>query len=485
MLWNLSLLIFSPLTELITGIFARKFPKLHEIVISIIICSTTVLSISLPISSEIYSIDIDFFSFRFSCDIYSYFFGILVNLVWLLTNLYSYSYVSKNIHHNKVNQFFKYLSLTIFAVFGINYSADLKTLPFFQVLLTLFTSPLILQHENEQAVKANKLYLSTHLLSALIFFLPAVLLLYHYNGSTELSHHQTKINQSIIFNQDHLLISSLLFFLFIFGISKNCNLPFHRWIIETTVAPTPVSGLLHSVAAVKSGSITAIKVMVYVFGLDFVKELTANFFTGGWIFYLLGFSAIYAAYKALQTTNIKHRFAYSTISQLSYILTSILIGTPLAMTGAMLHIISHSLCKLSLFYIAGVFATVHGVYGTKESAAIAPNLKVLIFLLAFCGASIIGLPFLPGSFGKDYMIISEWQTHHYSSIIFLIAGSIINVLYIYPIVKAAFFHKNYEKKTLAPTPFTMRLAIMIAISLSLMISFYINDLVAFFNFYLD
>ena len=241
---------------------------------------------------------------------------------------------------------------------------------------------------------------------------------------------------------------------------------------------------MHSVAAVKSGSITAIKIATYVFGLNFLQEINQNFITGGWIFYLCGITAIYAAYQALKTTNIKHRFAYSTISQLSYILTSIIIATPLAMTGAMLHIVSHSLCKVSLFYIAGVFATVHGVYGTKESATIAPNLKVLIFLLAFCGASIIGLPFLPGSFGKDYMIISEWQTHHYSSIIFLIAGSIINILYIYPIVKAAFFHKNYTKKDLPETPITMRLAIMISIALSIMISIYINEIVEFFKFYL-
>jgi NADH:ubiquinone oxidoreductase subunit 2 (subunit N) len=103
--------------------------------------------------------------------------------------------------------------------------------------------------------------------------------------------------------------------------------------------------------------------------------------------------------------------------------------------------------------------------------------------LAFCGASIIGIPYLPGSFGKDLMIISEMQTHHYSSVIFLICGSLINILYIFPIIKAGFFSKKVGRKNLVEIPLTMRLAIIIAVLLAFSMSYFINDLINFFKIY--
>lgn len=194
-------------------------------------------------------------------------------------------------------------------------------------------------------------------------------------------------------------------------------------------------------------------------------------------------TAVYAAYRAWKTTNVKHRFAYSTISQLSYIITSVMIATPLALIGGVLHIISHSLCKIALFYIAGIYSSVYNVHTTRDAARVAPHIKFWIGCLAFCGASIIGFPFLPGSFGKDYMIISEFQTHHYASILFLITGSMINILYIYPIVKAAFFTKDPAPIEVKKIPFTMRAAIILAILISITMSIFITQIIAFFNVY--
>lgn len=274
------------------------------------------------------------------------------------------------------------------------------------------------------------------ILEPALIFLPAIYLVWHFTGSVDF--HLTYALENLHNNT----ISAIILGLFIFGISKNCILLFHKWIIETTVAPMPVSGLLHSVAAVKSGSIMILKIVVYIFGNEYISQLTSSFFTGGWIFYLCGITALYPAWKAWKTKIVKHRFAYSTISQLSYILSSFMIATPLSMTAGTLHIVSHSIYKVILFYIAGIFSSVYHIYSTSDSAKLAPHIKVWIACLAFCGASIIGFPFLPGSFGKDYMIISDWKTHHYSSIIFLVFGSIINIPYIYPIVKAGFFTKN-------------------------------------------
>jgi multicomponent Na+:H+ antiporter subunit D len=160
-----------------------------------------------------------------------------------------------------------------------------------------------------------------------------------------------------------------------------------------------------------------------------------------------------------------------------------MIATPLAIMGAVLHIISHSLCKVVLFYIAGVFSVIYGAKSTSDVARIAPHLKFWILLIAFCGASIIGAPLMPGSFGKDYMLMSEWQTHHYSAMIFLVAGSIINILYIYPIIKAGFFSKKIGTIERKKIPFTMQLAIIIGVILALLMSIFISNITNFFLIY--
>lgn len=470
-------MILLPFVEILTGSLARSYKKLHEAAIFIISFLSLVISISVPISTQIYFIDFGFVKLKFMCDVYSYFFGILVNIVWILTNLYSYSYSSISLHRHKVNHFFKYLSLSIFAVFGICYSGDLVTSFIFMTLLTLITSPLITQNGTKESVRARNWYLATHLSASILFFAPAIFCVWYTIGGLEFS----RLNSLSYLQND--TACAIILLLFVFGISKNCIFPFYKWIIKTTVAPTPVSGLLHSVAAVKSGSIVMLKIVVYTFGAGYMQHLTSSFFTGGWIFYLCGATALYAAWKAWKTKIVKHRFAYSTISQLSYILSSFMIATPLAITAGTLHIISHSICKIILFYIAGIFSAVYGVHSTGDSAKLAPHIKFWILCLAFCGASIIGFPLLPGSFGKDYMIIADWKTHHYASILFLIVGSVINVLYIYPIVKAGFFTKNpipVEKKRI---PLTMRMAIIIGILIAISMSIFINQIVNFFNLY--
>jgi multicomponent Na+:H+ antiporter subunit D len=477
MLWSLSLIICLPLVELLTGSFARKYPKIHEGCITVITVFSLYLSITLPISQNIYVIDFGFIKLKFMCDVYAYFFGILVNVVWMLTNLYSYSYATLSLHRHKVNDFFKYLSLSIFAVFGTCYSANLVTMFICYIALTIFTTPLITQNATKESIKARNIYLITHLSTSIILFLPAIFLIYHYTGNVDF------VSNTLLQDLANDKLAGFILMLIVFGISKNCILPFHAWITKATIAPTPVSGLLHSVAAVKSGSIAFIKIVVYIFGLDYVNHLNKSFFTGGWIFYMCGITAVYAAYKAWKTTNVKHRFAYSTISQLSYILTSVMIATPLAVIGAVLHIISHSLCKIVLFYIAGIFSSVYGIYTTRDAAKLAPHIKFWIFCLAFCGASIIGIPLLPGSFGKDYMIISEFQTHHYASFLFLITGSLINVLYIYPIVKASFFTKNPEPMQIKTIPLTMRIAIILGVVIAISMSIFIHPIIAFFRFY--
>jgi multicomponent Na+:H+ antiporter subunit D len=474
MLANLSLLILLPVLLSAFAFLNRNYYKTHFAISLKIIVSCLILSFTLPISTEIYTIDFGFIKLKFMCDIYSYLFGILVNIVWLLTVIYCYGYNKIMIDRKKLIKFNRYLSLTIFTVLANGYAGDLNTLFFFYFFTIIFTAPLVIIKTNKSSIKAYLLYLKTHVLTSLIFFLPGILILKFIgvNGDFKIANNN-QLN-------DYINLSSLVLTLFVFGIAKNCILPFHQWITRTTIAPTPISAMLHSVAAVKSGSIAMIKIITYVFGLELTRNLTSNFWTGGWIFYLCGITALYSAYRAYKTTKIKSRFAYSTISQLSYILSSILVANQLSMMASILHIFSHSLCKITLFFIAGIFSAVYNTHNTKEASKIAPNIKFWIACLTFCGASIIGFPLLPGSYGKDYMLISEFKSHHYSALVFLIAGSIINILYIYPIFKAGFFSKKNHHFKIHYIPLSMRLAIIITVSIAILFSYFIGNITSFF-----
>lgn len=477
MLENITLLLLLPLILSQFCFLAKKYNSWFFVIQILIGIICLEASISLDISQKIFNVDLGFFMLKFMCDIYSYFFGILVSIVWILTILYSHSYLNKEIRGKKITKFFYYISLTIFCTYGNAYSGNLETFFIFYFLMVLLTAPLIVLEVNKSTARTYKLYLKTHIYTSVFLFLPAIILLKYFKINTNFA----------VENRDFLLqnhgLASFIMFLFIFGVAKNCILPFHKWITRSTVAPTPVSALLHSVASVKSGSFIIIKIVVYIYSLNYTRFLSENFFYCGWIFYLCGITALYSAYRAYKTTKLKSRFAYSTISQLSYILSSIFIANKLAIMGAVLHIISHSLCKITLFFIAGIFSSVYGVHSTKDAVKLAPHLKFWIACLAFCGASIIGIPYLPGSFGKDLMIISEMQTHHYSSVIFLICGSLINILYIFPIIKAGFFSKNVDRINLIEIPLTMRLAIIIAVLLAFSMSYFINDLINFFKIY--
>ncbi len=479
-LWSLSLVIMLPLLKLLLGILIKKHYTVHRVFVSLVILASLALSISLPISQKIYSIDFGFIQLKFMCDIYSYLFGILVNIVWFITNLYSYAYIRLNIARQRLGHFSHYFSLSIFAVFANGYAADLWTLFIFYTLLIFLTAPLILSNLSKLSVQANRLYLLTHVSSSFLFFLPAMLLVHYHTGSVLFD------SQYGLANLNNTWLAAPILALFVFGISKNCILPFHHWISRSIIAPTPVSGLLHSVAAVKSGSIAILKIVVYIFGLEYTRVLTQHFWTGGWVYWLCGITAIYAAYRAWKTNHLKKRFAYSTISQLSYILLAIFIATPLSLMAGVLHIISHSLCKIVLFYIAGIFSSVYQLNDTKDIAKIAPHMKFWILCIAFSGASIIGFPWLPGSFGKDYMILADIQTQNYWPILFLVVGSIINILYIYPVVKAGFFVKPTEIVPFVrkPIPLSMASAVIFAIGLAIAMSIFINPLVAFFQQYL-
>ena len=264
----------------------------------------------------------------------------------------------------------------------------------------------------------------------------------------------------------------------ILGLAKNATFPFHNWLPSNNTAPAPVSALVHSVGTVKTASIAMIKITVYMFNIEYIRSLTDSFFTGGWLVFLCGLTAVYTAYRALKTDDLKQRFTLSTVGQLSYILLAVLVGTPVAILAGTLHIVTHSIAKSCLFYTAGFFNSFYGTTSADEVGKIIPNFKFIAIVVAICGLSITGFPFLAGFYSKDLMLLEEWHSHNYFSAIFLLIGSVINIFYILPVVKNAFKARNTEIVT-HKIPLGMTITFVVSIVLIISSNFYMSYITHF------
>jgi multicomponent Na+:H+ antiporter subunit D len=267
--------------------------------------------------------------------------------------------------------------------------------------------------------------------------------------------------------------ASLALALLVVGFSKNCVAPFHLWLPNSAVAPAPITALIHSVAAVQTASIALFKVAKHTYGEELLQDLSDHIFETGWLIYLCGGTAVYTAYRAWKTPDLKQRFSFSTVGQLSYIITAIVVGSHQCMQGALLHIMTHSFAKLNLFFCAGAYVTAFGTVQGPEVARFIPHRRWLGVAAMISGLSIGGFPFLAGYYSKDIMLLEELHRHHYSAALFLLAGSILNFIYIFPIIRATFSRKQSLKQPIASLSITMTAAIVLCTGIILALSHYV------------
>jgi len=356
----------------------------------------------------------------------------------------------------------------------LNASAgNMLTLFVFYFLGIPLTYPLIkIRGTSASKISAIK-FLRQTLWPSLLILLPAALSVMAHVGNGPFASMKTLGAEQV-----SPLVGGILLAMFIVGISKNSVFPFHTWLPSTSPAPAPVSGLIHSIGTVKTGSIAIIKLAVYVFGLDYLQLLTSSFFTGGWICYLCGFTSLYTAYQALKTDDLKQRFGYSTVGQLSYIILAILTGSVNGIFAATLHIVTHGIAKSCLFYVAGFYNSVYKTVKVSEIGKIMPHTRFVAFVIAVCGLSITGFPFLAGFYSKDLMLLEEWNGHYYASAVFLVIGSFINILYIIGPIKNV-FNKQSEQVEKKPMPISMFITFVICVALIIGGNFYVPYIILF------
>lgn len=412
-------------TPILSALFTTIF-KRHKLYYSCMTCFAA--SINLWLLSRLANdrFSLEAFLFNFDFEGYSFLFALLVNLTWLITVIYSFDYLTYHFPKRE-SEFNTWLSISVSLILCTGFSANIWTLLFFYTLSGLSILILLERFKNSDQ-KVMGVYLSQVIAPPLLVIVPACL----YLDIFFIPFKQLSINELGISDQ----FASLLLGGFIIFFSKNCVIPFHSWLGRISFAPAPLSALVHTVGAVQTGVIAILKITREVYGYEYLQYLNSQMAYTGWITYLCGITAVYTAYKAWKTNSLKERFSYSTVGQLSYIISAILIGTKTAILGGLLHIVTHGLAKITLFFAAGIFSTAFSVRDTASVAKIAPHVSWLSAIIVLCGISISGLPFLAGFYSKETIFFEELDTKHYEAAIFLLCGSFVNLLYIFPFFKA-------------------------------------------------
>ena len=367
-------------------------------------------------------------------------FAMVASGLWIVTTLYSIGYMRGH-HEENQTRFYICFALAISGAVGVAFAANVFTLFVFYEAITLSTYPLVTHHGTEAAKRAGRIYLGILMGTSIGFLLFALVWTYLAAGTTEFR------PGGILAGRVDGWQLVLLLALYAFGTGKAALMPFHRWLPAAMVAPTPVSALLHAVAVVKAGVFTVLKVLVYVFGIDLLASTDAS----RWLTWVAAFTIISASIVALTKDNLKARLAYSTISQLSYIVLGGALATSAGVLGGGMHIAMHAVGKITLFFCAG--AILVGAHKTEISEMGGLGRKMPFTFGAFLlgSLSVIGLPPMGGSWSKWYLMLGTVDAGQLTMMAVLMASSLLSIAYLMPVVVRGFFqpppadgHDNHD-----------------------------------------
>lgn len=390
-------------------------------------------------------------------------FALVASFLWLVATLYATSYM-KALNYGHLGRFFASYALALGATAGAAFSANLLTLFVFYEILTISTYPLVTHAGGENARRGGRTYLGILLATSIGLLLPAIIWTWQAAGTLDF------VPGGILAGKIAPEWLPLLAGLFAFGIGKAALMPVHRWLPAAMVAPAPVSALLHAVAVVKVGVFTVLKVAVFTFGADLLVDTGA----GIWIAWVAAFTIVSASLVALTLDDIKARLAYSTISQLSYVVLGAMVATPLAIIGAAFQIVMHAFAKITLFFGAGAIQVASGRKQVSRLDGLGRAMPWTFGAMTLAILSIIGLPVFGGMWAKWYLVAGAVQAHQWVLIAALLASSLLNILYLLVIPFRAFFRPPADDQVpehVAEAPWPMVAAMLVTATMCLILFF--------------
>ena len=364
----------------------------------------------------------------FRADGLGMFFALVSSTLWVLTTIYAIGYMKTR--HERV-RFFGFFALCVSTTVGIAFAENLLTLLLFYEALTLCTYPLVIHDETPAALKAGRKYLF-YTLGGGVLILFGTVLVQHLAGTLSFS-------MPGVFPAGAprpMLLAAFVALVAGFGV-KAAIMPLHGWLPTAMVAPTPVSALLHAVAVVKAGVFGLLRVIYNIFGVDLLAVLG---FTS-WLAAFAAFTIIAGSLMALAQDNLKRRLAYSTISQLSYIVLAAALLTPLAALAAVAHIANQAFAKITMFFVAGSIEQTTGKTQIHELAGIGRSMPWTMAAFTVAALSFIGVPLFAGFVTKWYLSLGALQAGAWWFVLLMIVSALLNAAYWLPIVYLAWFGK--------------------------------------------
>lgn len=399
-------------------------------------------------------------------DTLSILFSSLSVLLWFLTTIYAIGYLQNTA--NKV-RFFGFFSLCVNATVGISLAGNLITFLIFYEILTIATYPLVVHRGTKESHQAGRLYLMYTMTGGVMLTL-AIAWLVTLTGSVEFA--PGGVLAAVA--EKHSTSLVIIFILSIAGLGVKAGLvPLHSWLPRAMVAPAPVSALLHAVAVVKAGAFGIIRIVYSVYGVDLASQL--GLMHG--LAIVAAITILFGSIMAVFQSDLKRLLAYSTVSQVSYIILGIAIFGPIASIGGIIHLINQGIMKITLFFCAGIFAERFGIHRVDELNGIGARLPWTMAAFTIGALGMIGLPPLAGFISKWYLATGAMLAEQEWVISVLIASSLLNMIYFLPLIYAGWFKtqtvtmqtkhiehtKSINRMLLGPTMVTALLIILLGV----------------------
>lgn len=413
-------------------------------------------------------------SITLRADAMSMIFAIVASSLWTIAVFYSMGYM-RGLNEHAQTRFNACFALSIFGAIGVAFSDNLFTMYLFYEIVSVCTYPLVAHHQDDEGYHGARKYIIYLTTTAKAFLLPAMILIYVLTGTLDFA---ANISTGIFPVGVNTALVTMLYIFCLFGFAKNGVMPFHHWLPGAMVAPTPVSALLHAVAVVKVGVFCTTRVMLYIFGVDTMHALNLGIPTA----YFVGFTVLMASILALSKDNLKARLAYSTVSQLSYIIMGVALLTPAGIQGGLIHIVNHGFSKITLFFCAGAIYVAAHKKNISEMEGLGRTMPFTFGAFAIASLSMIGAPPVAGFVTKWNLLVGSIQAHQIGILLILIASTLLNVGYFAPVTYKAFFGKPPEGEPytgIKEAPLAMLIPILIACAISVIIGIFPNIMMQF------
>ncbi|MDD1718512.1 MAG: hypothetical protein LUQ25_00500, partial [Methanoregulaceae archaeon] len=388
-------------------------------------------------------------SLQFTADPLGLLFASIASLLWIITSVYNIGYM-RGLKEHAQTRYYVSFAITMGSVMGVALSSNLFSLFVFYEILAIAAYPLVAHKETPEALLAGKKYL-IYTQSGGVAVLAGMMTLLGMGGTLDFV---AGGNTTISALAPEFARLAFLLLMAGFGV-KAALVPLHGWLPTAMVAPTPVSGLLHAVAVVNSGVFGLFRLMLYLYGPDLMVSLDLR----NVVIVASVITIVVGSLLALRQDDFKLRLAYSTVSQLSYMVLGAAVllpagisgvsetGRALAVVGATYAFTAHAFAKLAMFFVAGAVAVETGKTKISELDGIGRKMPWEFAAFTLATLSLAGIPPMAGFISKYYLslgigagLIGEWWI-----LLILVLASVLNLAYFLPVIIRAFFRPcSYE-----------------------------------------